>query len=110
MSFHIEGYITAIQEQELNTKGAMKRKEENLEKKGKLDNICRLCKKSTETFFHLISSCPEISSSLYLYLRHNAVAKVILEAVQIIKEPEQVTEINDYKTITIRLILSENTC
>ena len=76
MSSHVEGYITATQEQELNTKDAMKRKEKNLEKKGRLDNTCRLCKKSTE-----ISSCPEISSSLYLYIRHNAVAKVILEAV-----------------------------
>ena len=104
MSSHVEGYITAMQGQELNTADAMKRKEKNLEKKGKLDNICRLCKKSTETFFHLISSCPEISSSLYLYIRHNAAAKVILEAVileekdnrvKIIKQLEQVTEIND---------------
>ena len=77
MSSHVERYITAMQEQELNTKDAMKRKERNLEKKGRLDNTCRLCKKSTETFFHLISSCPEISSNLYLHIRHNAVAKVI---------------------------------
>ena len=45
MSSHVEGYITAMQEQELNTKDAMKRREKNLEKKGKLDNICRKVQK-----------------------------------------------------------------
>ena len=81
MSSHVEGYITTMQEQELNTKDAIKRKENHPEKKGKLDNTCRLCKKSTQTFFHLISGCPEISTSLYLYIRHNAIAKTILKAV-----------------------------
>ena len=37
MSSQVEGYITVMQEQELNIKDAMKRKEKNSEKKGRLD-------------------------------------------------------------------------
>ena len=55
----------------------MKRKEKNLEKKGKLDNTCRLCKKSTEMFFHLISSCPEISSELYQRRRVSQLGEIV---------------------------------
>ena len=90
----------AMQEQEINTKDALKRKEKNPEKKQTMSNTCRSCKKSVETLFHITTGCCTISSSLYLNIRHNAVAKVILESIlnknentarKIFKEPEPIT-------------------
>ena len=100
MSSHVEGYLMAMQEQEINTKDALERKEKNLEKKRTMDNSCRLCHKNTETLFHITTGCPEASSSLYLNIRHNAVAKVIFQCIinktedtnhRMEKEPEPIT-------------------
>ena len=104
MSSHVEGYLMAMQEQEINTKDALKRKEKNLEKKRSMDNSCRLCHKNTETLFHITTGCPEVSSSLYLNIRHNVVAKVIFQCIinknegtnhRMNKEPEPITHSKD---------------
>ena len=81
MLSHVEGYLVAMQEQEINTKDALKRKEKNLEKKRTMNNSCRLCHKNTETLFHITTGCPEVSSNLYLNIRHNAIAKVIFQSI-----------------------------
>ena len=39
------------------------------------DNRCRLCKNQAEDVFHIISSCNRMSSSYYLTLRHDVIAK-----------------------------------
>ena len=104
MSSHVEGYLMAMQEQEINTKDALKRKEKNLEKKRTMNNSCRLCHKNTETLFHITTGCPEVSSSLYLNIRHNAIAKVIFQSIinknegtnhRMNKGPEPITHSKD---------------
>ena len=72
MTSHIEGYICAIQEQEIRTRLLIK-KRENAESNPK----CRLCKSVDESIFHILNSCSQLSISMYLPVRHNEVAKVI---------------------------------
>ena len=52
-----------------------------------MDSECRLCGKSDETINHILASCEEVSSSLYLTCRHNRMGKVIYDA--ILKEEEE---------------------
>ena len=70
LSSHVEGYGTALQEQEIPMKAMIKRrtKEPNIESK------CRLCKDQEETVFHVLGSCSSFSSNLYLTTRHDNTA------------------------------------
>lgn len=81
MSSHTEAYLCAIEEQEITTKFLTKCREKDLGKKRSMDSKCRLCKTKDETTFHILGSCPHLSSSLYLHTRHNQVAKVIFEEI-----------------------------
>ena len=83
ISSHLEGYATALQEQEIGTRVTIKRRV----KDQKLPTKCRLCKKQNEDVFHVVGSCPEMSSNLYTPARHNPVPKVILN--EVIKEDQQ---------------------
>lgn len=74
-SSHVEGYICAIQEEELQT-NALKAKRA---KESEISPICRLCKHNKETIQHVIASCPRLSASMYLPLRHNKVANIIYQ-------------------------------
>ena len=69
---HIEGYICAIQEQEIRTRQLIN-KRENPEYNPK----CRFCKTMDESIFHILNSCSHLSTSMYLPVRHNEVAKVL---------------------------------
>ena len=62
---HTEGYITAIQEQELDTKETRKRREKHLEKKKNIDILCRVCKKAEESVYYLVRACPVLVPTLY---------------------------------------------
>ena len=42
---------------------------------------CRLCKKEKESIQHVIASCPKLSTSMYLPVRHDKVAKVIYDTI-----------------------------
>ena len=75
LSFHIEGYILAIQEEEINTNLLVAKRDADRNKN------CRLCKKEKESIQHVIASCPKLSVSMYLPLRHDKVAKVIYDAI-----------------------------
>ena len=75
MTSHVEGYIFAMQEQEIRTKSLDKKRNANSDQH--TDDLCRHCKSSREDIFHLLCSCPELSLSLYLPLRHNEVAKLV---------------------------------
>ena len=70
---HTEGYITAIQEQELDTKETRKRREKHPEKKKSMDILCRVCKKAEESVYHLVCACPVLAPTLHLNIRHNQV-------------------------------------
>ena len=74
LSSHVEGYATALQEQEIPTKATIKwhTEEPNIESK------CRLCKDQEETVFHVLGSCSSLSSNLYLTKRHDNIAKELL--------------------------------
>ena len=72
MTSHIEGYICAIQEQEIRTRQLIN-KRENPESSPK----CRFCKVMDESIFHILNSCSRLSVSMYLPVRHNEVAKIL---------------------------------
>ena len=104
MSSHVEGYILALQEQEINIRDSLKRKEKNLKKKQEMNSTCRLCRKNVETLYHVTTGCPAVSSSLYLNIRHNAIAKIIFKNIinenentmqKIFKDPEPITVFRD---------------
>ena len=77
LSSHVEGYISAIQEQEIATKATVKRRQHE----PRMDAKCWLCGKEEETNFHVIGCCSSLSSNLYVTARHDPVAQVILDQV-----------------------------
>ena len=74
-SSHVEGYICAIQEEELQT-NALKAKRMP---ESNTNPLCRLCKNSKETIQHVIACCPRLSASMYLPIRHNKVANIVYQ-------------------------------
>ena len=72
MSSHIEGFICAIQEQEIRTR-LLIHKRENPENNPR----CRFCHVVEESIFHILNSCSHLSVSMYLPVRHNEVAKIV---------------------------------
>ena len=72
---HVEGYLSAIQEEEIFTR-SLKPKcltDEHINRN------CRLCGNLKEMIQHIIASYPNLSTSMYLTLRHNKVANVIYQ-------------------------------
>ena len=73
---HVEGYMCAIQEEEINTQELQKRR--NRENENNVVQLkCRVCHLENESIQHLLACCPRLSITMYLPVRHNAVAKVI---------------------------------
>ena len=76
-SSHVEGYLCAIQEEEIFTNALKtKRLKEDPAKAN-----CRLCKRSRESIQHIIAACPRLSVSMYLPWRHNKVANVVYQTI-----------------------------
>ena len=74
---HVEGYICAIQEEEINTRGLQKRRAKD-DVDGRNTNFrCRVCHQETETIQHILACCDRLRIPLYLPVRHNAVASVL---------------------------------
>ena len=73
-SSHVEGYLCAIQEEEIMTR-AMKAKR----LKGDENPNCRLCKNNKETIQHVVAACPMLSASMYLPMRHNKVCNIVYQ-------------------------------
>ena len=92
---HIEGYICAMQEQEINTRSLRKSREEDQEKKRTMNSTCRICHRADETLFHLLCSCSALSPTLYLNIRHNMVARIMYQEImgheKVIYKPPEVT-------------------
>ena len=84
---HAEGYICAIQEQEIYTE-ALKAKREH-PNDASFVKRCRHYNKSTEDIFHILGSCEALSASLYLPVRHNEVAKVVYNTLIKIYHPDE---------------------
>ena len=89
-SSHNEGFLFAIQEQEIDTWGLRKSRERNQAIKATMPRICRLCGKQQETIFHIASSCSYFSSNHFLHSMHNPVAKELYnQPISQITEVEQ---------------------
>ena len=63
-SSHVEGYLCAIQEEEIFTNALKSRRVKDVE----VDANCRRCRNSKETIQHVVSACPRLSASMYLPL------------------------------------------
>ena len=74
---HVEGYICAIQEEEINTRGLQKRRAKDDVGGQTIDYRCRVCHSETETIQHVLACCDRLRIALYLPVRHNAVASVL---------------------------------
>ena len=79
---HFESYAFAISEQEINSKDLNYRRNKARNPTVYIDNSCRLCKTSIEDVFHILCSCPKMSSRYYLPLRHDIIAKHIFESLK----------------------------
>ena len=79
MISHTEGYIVAIQEQEIYTR-ALKAKREHADDHS-YNKMCRFCNEKIEDIFHLLCSCNFLSASMYLPLRHDEVAREAYNAI-----------------------------
>ena len=93
LTSHLEGYINAIQEQELNTKETRKRREKDQEKRKQMDTTCRVCSEKGESVYHLVCNCPILAPTLYLTVRHNQVARILYQEIvqneRLIYRPQQ---------------------
>lgn len=76
---HTEGYIFAIQEQEIRTRALIAKREQP--DNPSFDKRCRYCQNHVEDIFHLLCSCDHLSASLYLPARHDEVAKIVYNAI-----------------------------
>ena len=79
MSAHVEGYVFAIQEQEINTRALQKSREHKDD--NSFNSKCRYCSTAKEDLFHLLCSCNALSASMYLPLRHDEVAKALFNEI-----------------------------
>ena len=76
---HTEGYIIAIQQQEINTRALQKKREHSQDPS--FNDKCRHCNNAKEDIFHLLSSCSKLSTSMYLPMRHDQVGKLLYNAI-----------------------------
>ena len=81
LSSHIEGFMAAVQEQELDMKETRKRREKNQQREKEMDTKCGICQQQEESVHHLICSCPVLAPTLYLESRHSQIAKIIYQEV-----------------------------
>ena len=97
LSSHVEGYISAIQEEEINTCYLKSKRNNNI------NSICRLCKQQNETIQHVVASCPSVSASMYLPFCHDKVSYVIYKEMLTSKCDEKVYVQESYKDDSIEV-------
>ena len=73
-----ENYFATIQDQELPTKYLKNKRAQDSGKTPGYNNKCRLCTTNVKDINHIIAGCFHVSPRYYLHLRHNEVAKAIL--------------------------------
>ena len=95
LTSHVEGYIAAVQEQELNTKETQKRREKDIQKKQAMNAKCRVCGEKSESVYHLVGSCSTLAPSLYLKVRHNQMQRFLYQEItkneHLVLNPPEVT-------------------
>ena len=105
----------AIQEQEITTRAVREAREKYPQKNAALSPVCRLCLQKEENIFHIVCSCTELFSSMYLPIRHNPIAKSIYhEILEVIEpgrkrqngEPPPVTKSGNYEIWWDKVILT----
>ena len=97
-SSHVEGFICAIQEEEINTNHLKHRRSQN---RRDVNPKCRLCHTKDETIHHTIASCPKLSASMYLPVRHDEVAKEVYRRLITPKENVKVPILETYSSENI---------
>ena len=97
LSSHVEGYICAIEEEEINTHYLKSKRNNNI------NAICRLCKQQNEISQHVVASCPFISASMYLPFLHDKVAYFIYKQILTSKRDEKVYVQEFYKDDSIEV-------
>ena len=101
LTSHFEGYIAAIQEQEIPTKYLINKRARDAGKKPSCDNKCRLCKTNVEDVIHIISCCPFMSARYFLPMRHMVAKilykKIIRKTTQKLKFPRKSMNKSTYK-------------
>ena len=91
--------MSVITKQEIPTKYMQKKRTKNT----LVSDNCRLCKSYDENIHHIASSCPQLSSRYYLFLRHNVIAKCVNNKLlindgqnrKLLQEPDQIYNTND---------------
>ena len=81
LTSHVEGFVMAVQEQEIDMKETRKRREKDPGKRRSMNTPCRVCHQQEESTFHLVCSCPVLAPALYLHSSHNQVARVIYQEI-----------------------------
>ena len=88
MTSHFEGYLGALQDQEIAVKYLKQNRQIDYGQQPTMNNKCCLCKSNVEDVNHVISSCPKMSARYYLPLRHDALVKYVLKAVIMKSHPD----------------------
>ena len=98
----LENYHSTIQDQELRTKYLKNKRARDSAKTTDCNNKCRLCITNVENINHIIAGCSQMSARYYLTLRHNKVAKAVLnfhpkkfypsKEIDVSSEPENIDE------------------
>ena len=85
ISSHVEGYVIALQEQEIATRATIKRRNKNRNNETK----CRLCKSQEEIVFRVLGSCSSLSSNLYLTTRKDNIARQLVREIANVEKPKK---------------------
>ena len=72
---HTEGFLFAVQEQEIDTKALRRQRERDQNVKRSMEDQCRMCGKAEENIYHVVAACSYLSSNLYLDTRHNPIGQ-----------------------------------
>ena len=73
LTSHNEGYVCAMQEQEIPTRSTVKRRN----KDETMKSTCRLCNEQEEKVFHILGACHKLSSNLYTSHRHDQIGRIL---------------------------------
>ena len=116
---HTEGFLFAVQEQEIDTRALRRQRERDQNVKRSMESQCRMCGKAEENIYHVVAACSHLSSNLYLDARHNPIAKAVYDEItpksktntrEPYRIPEQITKTDnleiwwDYKIPTMSKI------
>ena len=80
---HAEGFLFAVQEQEIDTKALrqQRQRERDQNVKRSMESQCRMCGKAEQNIYHVVAACSYLSSNLYLNAHHNPIAKVVYDEI-----------------------------